>query len=117
MVMTPSEARKVERPPIEIGETYEFYCEIQQEYDPVEDRFRNYTGQSVVVLSAAEMEDPDSSQMYRVRAEDGHEFDAWEEELNGWDRDLGQFFWPDGTYGPDHDTTFLHANESQELGS
>lgn len=112
MNMTPDEARAVERPTIEVGGTFEFYCEVQQEYEPPEQRLRRFTGQAVTVLRqlGPDEHDPDNSPAYEVQAADGTTFTAHEEELNGWDRDLGQFFWPDGTYGPNHDRQFL-ANE------
>jgi len=110
MPMTNEQARSVKRPPIAIGGVYTFYAEMQEEYVPADKRMRRFTGQSVTVLRTVDTEDPDCSPLYAVRAIDGTEFDAWEEELNGWDRDLGQFFWTDGTYGPNHDRTFL-ANE------
>lgn len=106
MSMTPDEARAIERPTIKIGKSYEFYCEVQQDYEPTEKRLRQYTGQHVTVLWTWTTEFG-SSPVYKVRAADGREFTAHEEELNGWDRDLGQYFWPDATYGPEHDTTFL----------
>lgn len=106
-VMTPEQAREMGRPVIEVGKRYEFYSEVQQEYEPAEKRLRRFTGQIVTVLASMPAEDVDSSNMFRVRADDGTEFEAWEEELNGWDRDLGQFFWLDATYGPNHDKQFL----------
>lgn len=121
--MTVDQARAVTREPIEVGKEYEFYAEMQQDYDPPAKRMRNYTGQKVTVVrplrglgepdsesdwfEPTEDEQPEVSRGYIVRAADGREFTALEEELDGWDRDLGQFFWPDGTYGWDHDTHFL----------
>lgn len=112
--MTIEQAREMGRPVIEIGKRYEFHCEIQQEYEPSAKRLRRFTGQRVLVIEAMPAEDADSSNMFRVRADDGTEFEAWQEELNGWDRDLGQFFWEDATYGPNHDKTFL-VNEPATL--
>jgi hypothetical protein len=97
------EARKVTRPVIKVGESYTFYCEMQQEYEPPEKRLRRFTGQAVTVLHHRTWEGAN----FTVKAEDGTKFIAHEEELNDWDKDLGQFYWPDGTYGPDHDTTYL----------
>lgn len=119
MTMTLEEARSVRRPPIEAGKHYTFYCEMQQEYEPPEKRLRRFTGQEVLVIrNLRGPNDPDpeydgpgpndvvdleaedgpgyfeSSRVFIVRAKDGTEFNAFEEELNGWDRDLGQFFWP-----------------------
>jgi hypothetical protein len=98
---------------IEVGNSYEFYAEMQQDYEPAEKRMRNYTGQMVMVL-ALEQERNDEEQplLYKVRAVDGREFTAQEEELNGWDYALGQYFWSDGSYGPDHDTRFLCNEKS-----
>jgi hypothetical protein len=105
----------VRRAPIRVGERYPFYAEMQQEYEPPEKRLRNYTGQSVTVIAEADPQDRDDDDAvnvvaFVVRAEDGFEFTALAEELNGWDFDLGQYFWPDATYGPRHDRRFL-ANE------
>lgn len=131
--MSVEEARAVTRAPIEVGKQYEFYAEMQQDYEPSEKRMRNYTGQTVTVVRAlrgqnepdpetdwfepyeenGELIEPEVSKGFVVRAHDGFEFHALEEELDGWDRDLGQFFWPDGTFGWNHDTTFL-VNEQPE---
>lgn len=123
MTMTPEEARAIERAPVRPGECRPFYCEVQEDYEPPEKRLRRFTGQCVTVVRNLERreydgpgpddqhdDDFETSRMFVVRAKDGTEFHAHVEELNGWDYDLGQFFWPDGTYGPDHDTRFL-ANE------
>jgi hypothetical protein len=110
------EASKIERPTIELGEEYEFFCEAQEEYVPPERRLRRYTGKAVTVvrhLTTDEYDgpgpsDPDGdfevSRMFAVRAADGCEFHAYVEELNGRDRDLGQYFNADGTYGPGRET-------------
>jgi hypothetical protein len=113
-------------PDIIVGESYEFYAEMQQDYDPPEQRMRNYTGQKVKVLSVntdtdwfepyeenGELVRPEVSKSFIVRAEDGFEFCAMEEELDGWDKDLGQYFWPDGTHGPDHSKRFLVNERNQ----
>jgi hypothetical protein len=112
-------ARLIERHPIKVGQAYPFFCEMQQEYELVEKRMRNYTGQLVTVvrhLSSTEYDGPgpddddegfEVSRAFIVRAKDGSKFQAMVEELNDWDRDLGQYFWPDGTYGPECDATFL----------
>lgn len=107
--MTADEARALTRPTIELGQSYEFYAEMQQEYESTQDRMRNYTGQPVLILRllGENENDPENSPAYEVEAHDGRRFVAHEEELNGWGKDLGQFFWPDGTFGPDHDKTFL----------
>lgn len=108
--------------PIRVGQQYEFYSELQQSQDPPEERNRNYTGQMVTVIAGPLQEEegdngPDdeegASDLFRVRAADGREFEAYEEELTGWDKVLGQYFWPDGTCGPDHDPQFL-CNERSE---
>lgn len=111
--MTPDEARAVERPAIEPGKDYEFYCEMQQEYEPPEKQLRRFTGQRVTVVRNLTREEYDGpgpgdsdddfevGRMFAVRAQDGTEFSAHVEELDGWDRDLGQFFNADGTYGPE----------------
>src|SRR4051812_23345481 len=122
MTMSNEDARNVERVTIEVGRQYPFFCEMQQEYEPSEKRMRNYTGQLVTVvrhLSSTEYDGPgpddddegfEVSRAFIVRAKDGFEFQAMVEELNDWDRDLGQYFWPDATYGPERNTMFL-ANE------
>lgn len=110
MRMLMSEAEAIERPKIVVGQEYTFYAEMQQEYEPREKRLRNYTGCTVIVIGINEGEQEimeGAGMIYTVRTLDGHEFSAQEEEINGWDRDLGQFFWPDGTYGHDRDRSFL----------
>lgn len=118
--MNLEEAYAVERPDIVVGNQYEFYAEMRQEYEPPEKRMCKYTGQTVTVvrpLSADESDwfepyideanvliEPEVSRGFIVRADDGFEFTALEEELNGWDKDLGQFYNPDGTYGPNKET-------------
>jgi hypothetical protein len=112
------DARKVERADIVVGNQYEFYAEMRQDYEPPEQRMRNYTGQTVLVVRPlnadesdwfepyeenGELIEPEVSRGFIVRSDDGFEFCALEEELNGWDKDLGQFYNPDGTYGPDHE--------------
>lgn len=97
---------------ISIGQRYEFFAEMQEAEKPAAERMRNYTGQSITVVALAvpRIDDEEQPPLWRVRAADGREFLAQEEELNGWDKALGQYFWPDGTYGPDHASTFL-SNE------
>lgn len=93
--LTIDEAHAKKRPTIVVGSSYPFYSEVEQEYEPADQRLRRYTGQCVRVLGVEEKDDPDNSQTYMVRAADGREFTAWEEELNGWDFDLGQYFKPE----------------------
>lgn len=98
-------------PSIVVGQEYEFHAEMQEPELPAHERMRNYTGQKVAVISGpGPKDDPENSDYFVVRASDGREFTAAEEELNGWDKALGQFFWPDGTYGPSRERTYL-ANE------
>lgn len=93
---------------IVVGQAFEFHAEMQEAQLPACERMRNYTGQKVVVISGPEPKnDPEQSDCFVVRAADGREFTATEEELNGWDKALGQFFWPDGTFGTSHERTFL----------
>lgn len=104
MTMTVEEARKVERPKIIVGQSYLFYAEMMEENKLAGERMRDYTGQSVVVVRGLTSEEsdcsaPDVSRGFVVRAKDGREFHALEEELNGWDRDLGQFYGPSGRWG------------------
>lgn len=99
-----------EFPQIIVEGTYEFYAEMQQEERPPHERMRNYTSQTVTVLEELLSDDAEGSKLFKVRAADGREFEAFEEELNGWNKALGQYFWPDGTYGPGKDKTYL-SNE------
>jgi len=95
---------------IEIGKSYPFYAEMQQEYEPPENRMRRFTGTQVEVLSTYDDEaaiEGEEHQTYRVRAWDGTEFHAQPEEINGWDYALDQFFWHDATYGKGHRPDFL----------
>lgn len=84
---------------IEIGKSYEFVSEVLEETAPAEVRLRNYTGQQALVLALVEDNDPDNSPLYSVRFPDGREAQAWEEELSGWDKALGQFYGPSGAWG------------------
>ena len=118
-LMNIEDAKKVERPEIVVGNQCEFYAEMRQEYEPPEKRMCKYTGQKVLIVRPldanesdwfepyeqdGELVEPEVSRGFIVRADDGFEFTALEEELNGWDRDLGQFYNPDGTFGPDHES-------------
>jgi hypothetical protein len=126
MTMTIKELQAIVRDPIVVGKSYTFYCEVQQEYEPPEKRLRKYTGQDVTVIRNRTREeydgpgpddnddDFDTSRLFVVRASDGVEFDAHIEELNGLDRDLGQYFNPDATYGPDRDTLFLENEQESQ---
>ena len=78
-----------------IGGTYTFYSEVQQSDLPPEERLRRFTGQNVLVVSLLWAGDGESSPRYMVRASDGTEFEAHIEELNGWDKALGQFYEPE----------------------
>jgi hypothetical protein len=89
----------IDTAPIVVGQEYEFVSEVEQEYEPESERLRNYTGQKAMVLSLVEDNDPDNSRLFNVRFADGREAQAWEEELNGWDKALGQFFGPSGRWG------------------
>lgn len=95
---------------IEIGKSYTFYCEMQQEYEAPESRLRRFTGTEVAVLCEDFNRDTESGKGYIVRAHDGTEFGVHAEEINGWDYERDQFFWSDGTYGKSHSDEFL-SNE------
>jgi hypothetical protein len=95
-----------------IGNEYEFYAEMQQAEMPAHERMRNYTTQKVTVIAGPLPKDPETSDLFVVRAADGREFEAYEEELNGWDKALGQYYWPDGSFGPERDKQFL-CNEQK----
>jgi hypothetical protein len=92
---------------IEFGKSYPFYAEMQQEYEPPENRMRRFTGTLVEVLRENDERDTETSASYIVRAWDGSEFTANAEEINGWDYALDQFFWHDATYGKGHRPDFL----------
>ena len=91
---------------IRVGDVREFYSEVQEEYEPPEKRLRRFTGQTVTVIGRP-VDAADETTMFTVRADDGTEFEVHAEEIDGWDFEQGQYFWPDGTWGPDHDTRFL----------
>src|SRR3954471_14037625 len=112
--MNMEDARSIERPPIKVGEQHTFYSTMQQEYLPVEKRMRNYTGKLVTVVRPLREDEYDfeGDHMFLCRASDGFEFSALEDEINGFMVDTGQFFWPDATWGHDHDTSAL-ANEKE----
>lgn len=86
---------------IVVGQEYVFFSEVEQELLPEAERLRNYTGQNALVLSLVGPEDnsPENSPLYNVRFSDGREAQAWVEELNGWDKEKGQFFGPSGRWG------------------
>lgn len=87
---------------IAVGQRYEFVSEVLEEYEPAEQRLRNYTGQQALVVEGPlgpEHNDPENSPLYRVRFDDGREAQAHEEELSGWDKALGQFYGPAGIWG------------------
>jgi hypothetical protein len=114
--MSFDDAGEIERPPIIAGNQYTFYSTVQEEYEPAEKRKRNYTGKLVTVLAHTngDYEDEEGYEpIYRVRAADDFEFEAWEGELNGWFSDTGQFFWPDATWGHNHNT-FALSNERNQ---
>src|SRR3954463_4750072 len=100
--MNIEDARKIERAPVKIGEQRTFYSTMQQEYEHGK-RLRDYTGKLVTVVGQVVREDPDDELMFNVKAADGFLFVAYEGELDGFICDSGQFFWPDATWGHDHD--------------
>lgn len=115
MTMTIEDARRIERAPIEIGRQYTFFSTMQQEYEPPEKRIRSHTGKLVRVVRVTRDYDAldwadNPERMFNVRAANGFEFAAWETELNGFMCDTGQYFWPDATWGPEHDA-FALSNE------
>lgn len=118
--LTIDEARARDWPKIKVGESYEFHSELFEEYvKRPEDRMRYYTGQKVTVVrplrgayepdsesdwypepeGGYDEDEPPCSQGFIVRAADGREFCALEEELTGWDKALGQFYGPSGIWG------------------
>lgn len=99
MTLTLDEAHEREWPEIKVGEQYEFVAEVMEEYEDAGVRLRNYTGQMATVLAENEDVDPEYGRSFRVRFADGREATAHEEELNGWDKALGQFYGPSGKWG------------------
>ena len=79
--MAPPECRDA----IRIGQQYPFYSTsvANPEVTP-------WSGQTVTVLSAEPVV-ADSEPLFRVRAGDGHEFQAFEGELNGYYFDTHQY--------------------------
>jgi hypothetical protein len=84
--LTIEAARAVQRRPVRVGRKYTFYSISVSNPDCVP-----YSEQKVTVLAADRSVDRGDEGMYRVRARDGHEFDAFEGELNGFYRDTGQY--------------------------
>lgn len=91
---------------IEIGKAYPFYCEIQEEYRPASERLRRYTG-TIVTVEAVDHERDEECPGFLARTWDGQLISVNSEEINGWDYELDQFFWVDGTYGKGHAPDFL----------
>lgn len=92
------DASNIETVEIELGKSYEFVSEVEQENLPVGERLCRFTGQQALILSLVAENDPDNSPLYNVRFPDGTEAQAWQEELSGYDKALGQFYRPDGSY-------------------
>lgn len=106
MIMTPDEAREIEREQIVIGNQYEFYCTLHGK-DGSGKLPRLFTGQTVTVLEHTNGEYADEEgyePQYLVRTASGCEIVVWEGELDDWFKDTGQFYNPDGTYGPNKET-------------
>jgi hypothetical protein len=121
--MTPEAARKVERPPVEVGGRYEFYATVEEEHLDPGERLRRFTGKEVEVLEVAfDESDPqwipeESERFYKVRADDGTEFEAYEGELDGWFKDTGQFFVPEGDSHAEQDPRFNRNTEGGSHGA
>jgi hypothetical protein len=98
---------------IEIGQSYPFYAEMQQEYEPPEKRLRRFTGTMVEVLRLDTDRDAEAGVGYIVKTWDGTEIGVNVEEIDGWDYALDQFFWHDATYGKGHRPDFL-SNERKD---
>lgn len=102
-------AREVKRPTIRVGRKYEFYSTVVDARSPsdlgTEPLVRSFTGQRVRVLEQTfkpgheDWIPSESERLYRVRADDGTEFEAYQGELNGWFKDTGQFCGPSGKWG------------------
>jgi hypothetical protein len=92
--MSFAEASAKTRPEIIVGMFYPFYSELEQETFPWNERDRRFSGTAVQVISMDDSENIEGNpiHIYTVRAHDGSTFVALDEELNGWDFDLGQYF-------------------------
>jgi hypothetical protein len=82
---------------VKVGERREFYSTLQGA-DAAGIKVRNYTGQTVEVVKdisdTVEPVEPGgyTEPLFVVRAPDGVEFDAWQEELNGSVKKGGAFY-------------------------
>lgn len=89
--MSLDEARSIEREPVKIGNRYTFYSTMAGKTSG--DVYpRRYTGQEVEVVERTTEVDEESSGLFLVRADDGVEFDAYPDELDGFIYDTGQFY-------------------------
>lgn len=102
------DAQKVMRPTIRVGQTYEFHSTV------TDARVNTDTNEGALIRSFSEQrvrvieqtfkpghEDwipGESERLYRVRADDGTEFEAYQGELNGWYKDTRQFYTADGKF-------------------
>lgn len=83
--MTFDQARAVSRPTPQVGEQRTFYSTAVANPDVTP-----WSGQRVTILDPAEV-DIESEPAFRVRAADGHEFTAFQGELDGFYFDTGQY--------------------------
>lgn len=82
---------------INIGERYPFHSTVEGEYEGVYPR--HYSGQTVEVIADVSDDDNETNeQMFKVRADDGAEFSAWDGELDGYFFNTDQWYRPDGTW-------------------
>jgi hypothetical protein len=97
-----SKASMMKRPPIQVGECYPFYSTLEG-VDGYGVQCRQYTGQHVLVVEdttdyEGEGYAETQESIFKVRAEDGVEFSAWEGELNDWFFDTRQYYTPEGVF-------------------
>ena len=93
-------ASKMKRPPVKVGDSRQFYSTLEG-VDGYGVQCRRYTGQHVIVIkdeTDAEAFTHNLEHLFRVRAEDGVEFSAWEGELNDWFFDTGQYYTSEGEW-------------------
>lgn len=84
-------------PIIEPGGRYEFHSTLMGD-EPTGIYPRHYSGQTVTVLHEITDVDPEVERLFKVRADDGVEFAAFQGELDGWYFETNQWVRPDGSW-------------------
>lgn len=95
--MTIPDARKKGRLHIGLGKFYRFYSDCVECKTENGNLIRAYSGQEVEVLEETTMSDAaavNQMRTYKVRANNGDTFTANQDELNGWNFDIGQWVGP-----------------------